>query len=63
MTDVATFTRLYAHGEGLEYPATPDTVRTVVAAMNEAVNDAVPFKVRLRLTDGTVLIVRPKGCR
>lgn len=63
MPDVASFTRIYPHGEGLEYQATPGFVTNVIRSMNESVASAVPFKVRFRMTDGSVVILSPKRRR
>jgi hypothetical protein len=57
-----TFTRVYRdHGDGQEYPATPERIRNVIASMHAAAVSTVPFKVRLRLDDGSVVVLKPKG--
>lgn len=57
---IVTFTRIYPMGAGIEYEATPDRVRTVIASMNEHRDSSAPFKVRLRFDDGAVVTVCPK---
>lgn len=66
MPSPVTFTRLYLDHPGrpaftgLEHPATPQVVATVIRSMREAAGGEVPFCVRFRLDDGTTTTVRPK---
>jgi len=60
MAEPVTFCRIYAHGDGLEHAATPEFVANVIRSMNESRASAVPFKVRLRMSDGSAVILSPK---
>ena len=60
MADVATFTRVYPNGDGLEHEATPEAVTNVLRSMHAAQDSTVPFYVRLRHVDGTVTVAKPK---
>lgn len=63
MSAVATFTRLYAHGAGPEHAATPAFVSNVLRSMNEAAGGDLPFKVLLRMDDGSTVVAKPKRAR
>jgi len=63
MPEVATFTRVYPHGDGLEHQATPQFVANVIQSMTESQDSTIPFKVRLRMTDGSVVLLSPKRRR
>jgi len=60
--NAVTFQRIYReHGPGLEYPASPEALRRVFASMNQAhASNQAPFRVRLRLADGSTVTVSPK---
>lgn len=61
---VATFQRLYLHhGPGPEHVATPEYVANVLRTMHEAASSDAPFKVRLRLEDGSAVVLKPKRGR
>jgi len=61
---VATFQRLYLHhGPGPEHAATPQFVENVIRSMNEAASSDAPFKVRLRMDDGSAVVLKPKRGR
>ncbi len=59
----STFQRLYVDSTGIEYPATPESVETVLRSMNEHAAGPDPFKVRLRFEDGSAVIAAPKTGR
>jgi hypothetical protein len=63
MASPVTFTRIYTHGSGPEHPATPQFVSNVLHSMNEAASGDVPFKVLLRMDDGSTVLAKPKGRR
>ena len=63
MSQVATFQRLYLHGAGPEHAATPQFVANVLRSMNEAAGGDVPFKVLLRMEDGSTVLAKPKAKR
>lgn len=46
-----------------EGEATPDRIRNVIASMNQSQDSTAPFKVRLRMDDGSVVVVSPKKVR
>jgi hypothetical protein len=54
-----TFQRLYADTVGPEHTATPDYLANVVRSMN-ACHGLNPFRVRVRFSDGSVVVVKPK---
>lgn len=63
MPQVATFCRLYEAHQGPELPATPQIVANVLRSMNEAAGGEVPFRVRFRYEDGSVVVAGPKRAR
>lgn len=63
MVEVVTFQRLYADSWGIEYPAKPEYVANVIRSMNEHADGWDPFRVRLRMSDGSVVTVSPKRKR
>jgi hypothetical protein len=63
MAEIASWSRIYPNGIGPEYEATPDRLHRVIASMNLSRDSAVPFKVQLRMADGSVVVVSPKGSR
>lgn len=60
---VSTFQRLYPHAAGEEYAATPTSVENVLRSMAVSKDGPVPFRVRLRMEDGSMVTVAPKGWR
>ena len=63
MAQPLTFQRIYPHALGIEYPADAKRVATVLRSMQEHRDSTVPFKVRVRLDDGSAVVFRPKGQR
>lgn len=63
MAQPVSFQRLYPHGPGIEYPADAQKVATVLRSMQESRDSEVPFKVRLRMDDGSAVVLRPKPGR
>ena len=63
MAQPVTFQRIYPHALGIEYEANAERVATVLRSMQESRDSEVPFKVRVRLDDGSVLVFRPKARR
>lgn len=64
MPQVETFCRLYEDHQGPELRATPQFVRNVLASMNAAARDDInPFRVLLRMTDGSLVVCKPKAAR
>jgi hypothetical protein len=63
MSAPATFQRLYRTGADIEHPATPVTVANVLNAMRGSVASEAPFRVLLRMDDGSMVRCSPKGWR
>lgn len=61
MAQIATFQRLYQHAAGEEHPASEKSVNAVLRSMAGSLTSPAPFKVRLRMDDGSVVTVAPKG--
>jgi hypothetical protein len=61
MAQPATFQRIYRDNAGLEHPATAQSVEAVLRSMRESVDGILPFKVRLRMDDGSAVVVKPKS--
>jgi hypothetical protein len=60
MAAPVTFCRIYRdHGPGIEHAADPASVDAVLRSMNAA-GDLNPFKVRIRLDDGSTVVCGPK---
>lgn len=60
MPTPATFQRIYPDSAGLEHPATEVSMRNVLTSMREAVDGVLPFRVRVRFDDGSVVTVKPR---
>lgn len=63
MAEPITFQRIYPHALGIEYEADAARVATVLRSMQESRDSEVPFKVRLRMDDGSAVVLRPKPGR
>lgn len=61
MPSPQTFQRLYRDHAGLEHHATDTAIINVTNSMRESVGGVNPFKVRVRMDDGSSVILRPKG--
>lgn len=62
MPEPVTFQRLHRESVGLEHTANPMFVRNVLKSMHEAQESGLnPFRVRFRMDDGSVVVVKPKG--
>ena len=55
------FQRLYLERAGLEHEASPRKVEAVLRSMTESLGGPNPFRVRLRMEDGSAVVVKPKG--
>jgi hypothetical protein len=63
MPEPVTFQRIYRGSAGLEHPASPASVQRVLRSMVESHGGNADFRVRLRMDDGSVTTVAPKGWR
>lgn len=60
MTTAVTFTRVYPQCDGLEHQASPQRIKNVIASMNASQDSDWPFKVRVRMSDGSVVMISPR---
>lgn len=60
---VQSFQRIYRDASGLEYPADLAVVAVVLKSMADHAGGPDPFKVRLRMADGSSVVVKPKRAR
>lgn len=63
MASPVSWQRLYPETAGLEHPATAKSVDAVLRSMRESVGGVLPFRVRLRMDDGSAVIVKPREGR
>lgn len=60
MTQPIAFQRIYSDFIGPEYRADETVARTAIAAMNDAAAGPDPFKVRIRMDDGSLLLAKAR---